>query len=268
MSNRLGWEAFRQQPPRRAAVELGDEVRLRRLELVLEKLGEEVVVAVPLPLRIEREEEEVRAGDRVEHRRRQRAPRDGIAQRRGESLQNGRAAEEQAHVLGLGSKDLLAQVVDDAAVVAGERLDVLARVIASAKRERGQVEARSPALRSLSKSRHGSLVDSEMVKAVDECVGLFGREGECTGVDLDELTLGAQSRECKRGLVPRRDHELDGARQVLEEELEPVMDLGMGDEVVVVEDEHDVAGRGLELVGEHRQQHPCHVEARSLCQDA
>jgi hypothetical protein len=66
----------------------------------------------------------------------------------------------------------------------------------------------------------------------------------------------------------RGHHDLDGARQVLEEELERVMDLGMGDEVVVVEDEHDVARRGLELVDEHRQQHPRHVEAGSLCQDA
>ena len=114
-------------------------VGLQPFELVPQQLGEQVVVAVPLTPTVERDEEEVRAlyfeqplgcVARLEH---------VVAERPRHALQDGRAEQEVAHVRVKPVQHLAAQVVDDVAVIACERLDEGARVVAARERERSEV---------------------------------------------------------------------------------------------------------------------------------
>jgi hypothetical protein len=62
-------EAGFEQPLRRPAVQLREQARVVGLDLVREKIAEQVMVAVPLPLGIQRDQKEVGALDLPEHAR-------------------------------------------------------------------------------------------------------------------------------------------------------------------------------------------------------
>ena len=63
---RLDDQAGLTAPAARPAVKSPDGVGLRSLEFVPEELGEELVVAVPVALAVERDEEQVRALELIE----------------------------------------------------------------------------------------------------------------------------------------------------------------------------------------------------------
>ena len=70
---------------------------------------------------------------------------DGIAQRATQPFENGGLEQEAANQVGLTLQHLFDQIVHDIAVVAGERPDELANVVAPAQRERRQLKSGNPA---------------------------------------------------------------------------------------------------------------------------
>ncbi len=74
--DRLLREPLRATPGRRAAAELA---RGLSPELQLQNLAEQVVVAIPLPAGVERNQEHIRAREVREHRGRVLAPKDRVA---------------------------------------------------------------------------------------------------------------------------------------------------------------------------------------------
>jgi len=109
-------------------VELWDHVGFGAAELVEQQVAEEVVVAVPLTGGVEGLQEEVRALQFLEQAVRADRVDDGVAQRARQPVEDRRVQEEAPNVFGLTVEYLGAQIVDDVAVVAGERRDEAAAV--------------------------------------------------------------------------------------------------------------------------------------------
>ena len=108
--------ASNQAPARRCSSATSVGVLVEQVRA--EDVGEQVVVAVPLPPVVERDDEEVGALERHQGRLAAVASRDGVAERPGESLEDRRPQQELADVRRLAGEDLLAEIVHDVAVVA------------------------------------------------------------------------------------------------------------------------------------------------------
>ena len=86
----------------------------------LQDVGEEVVVAVPAPTVVERDDEQVGAVERLQHGGAVVTAGDGVAQRTAEPIKNRRLNKEIPNTFGLPIEHLVDEVVDDVAVVARE----------------------------------------------------------------------------------------------------------------------------------------------------
>ena len=174
---------------------------------------------------------------------------------RAEAVEQRGPQEEGADLRGLATEHLGAEVVDDVPVVARELADELLGVGGSAtpEGERGEVEACRPALGAFLEPSDGVVPQPEPVQVVQQRLRVLDREAEVRGVDLDELAPGPESRERQRGRRPRRDRELQHAGEVVDEGGDALLDLRVGDQVVVVEDQHDPVLRRGQLVAERRE---------------
>ena len=236
----------------------GPAVQLGRLagELVeepgLQHVGEEVVVAVPPSLVVERHQEEVVAVERLQHRPAVGPARDGVGQRSGQPGQHGGPEEEVADLLGLPVHDLLDEVVDDVAVVPGEPVDEPGGVLPPLQGQGRELQGGDP---SLGPPLEGAdLAGGELEPhPVEVRRGLLLGEPQVGGTHLGQLAAGAQPRQRQRRVRPRRDDEAELGRQVVDQEGHRLVDRRRVDDVVVVEDEHDVLVGGGEVVEEAGQ---------------
>ena len=89
----------------------------------LQNIGKEVVIAIPLALVIERNDEQVAALQGFQHPFAIFLPGDGIAQRTAQPVENGGLQQEAADTFGLALQNLFDQIVQDKTVAAGESLD-------------------------------------------------------------------------------------------------------------------------------------------------
>ena len=112
----------------------------------LQHVGKEVVVAIPPAAVVERDQEQVPSVQRLQHGLAAVLPGDGIAQRAAQPVQDGGLQQEGPDTVGLTLQDLLDQVVDDVAVIAGEAGDEAGDVVSTLHRERRQLERGDPAL--------------------------------------------------------------------------------------------------------------------------
>src|SRR5271169_6605718 len=99
------------------------EARLGPGQLTAKHLREQMVIAVPLAVIVERYEEEVLALQEVNDICRVSGPGNRVAQRRAEPVQHGRPREEPPDVARLPAEHLLAEKVDDEPIVAAELAD-------------------------------------------------------------------------------------------------------------------------------------------------
>ena len=172
----------------------------------VEHVGEQVVVAVPAAAVVERDEEEVRAVQRLEHRLAVRGGTGvvrrahGVAQRSGESGEDGGVEQEAAYVVGLAADDLVGEVVDDEPVVAGESGDERGLVVAVAQRDGGELERRHPALGAGLQRGDVGDGESEPVEVVEVRGDFVRREAEVGCADLDELSACPQPGQGQCGV--------------------------------------------------------------------
>ena len=95
-------------------------------ELDPQQLAEQVMVAVPDPTRIERDQEQIRALDLAQNASSVLGTQDGVAQRRGKTVQNRRPEKEASRVVLHSVEHLGCQIVGDMTMVGGELLDAVA----------------------------------------------------------------------------------------------------------------------------------------------
>ena len=116
-------------------------------------VGEQVVVAVPPALVVERDDEQVLALEGLQHRLTVGATGQGVAEVAGQLVEHGRVEQERAHVVRLPVQNLLDEVVQDEPVASGEGLNELSDVSRSVggagmgpRRQRGQLQPSRPPL--------------------------------------------------------------------------------------------------------------------------
>ena len=133
-------------PRGRGPVERGDGGRLGPAQLQAQEVGEEVVVAEPRPLGVERDDERVRLLEREQDPLGAGAPEQGVGQRTVDPLEDRRAQQQPPHLFGLALEHLGQQVVGDGSLAAGELGDEPLGVGMAGERQRGQPQPRRPAL--------------------------------------------------------------------------------------------------------------------------
>jgi hypothetical protein len=94
-------------------VELTDPVRIPGSQTGAQRIGEEVVVAVPPALVVEWDDEEVLALERLQHRLTVGATGQGVAEGAGHLIEHGGVEQERAYLVRLPVQDLLDEVVED-----------------------------------------------------------------------------------------------------------------------------------------------------------
>jgi hypothetical protein len=211
-------------------------------------VGEQVVVAVPLPAVVERHQEQVGVLQAHEPAPAPRAAGDGVAQRPGESFEDRRLEQEAPDVLGQARQHLLGEVVDDVAVVAGEPRDERPDVVAAPHREGRELQGGDPALGAPVERRDVVLGERQAHRPVEVGGGLLLGEAQVGGPDLEQLTPRAPPRQGERRVDPGREHEVELLHAVLEQERDPVVHGRRRHEVEIIEDEQEVARHPADVV--------------------
>ena len=224
--------------------------RVDRGELQLEQLAEEMVVAVPLAVRVERDEEAVAALQlpqplggvgAAEHR---------VAERCAEASEHRGLEQEAAGVPVERVEHLAGEVVGDVPVVAVERAHAGLRLGQPAQPQRGEVEPRRPALGSLHEQRDVLVVEGDGLALDEQLARLVESERELGGADLGERAARAQPPERERGIGARRRHDARVRRQVLDRVLERGEALVVAEHVQVVQHDGERLPVGRDAVHE------------------
>ena len=76
---------------------------------------------------------------------------------------------------------------------------------------------------------------------------------QITGADLEQLPTHAQPGEGKLGIRARGEHQVQGSRQMIEQEEHALLDGLVRDHMVVIQDEDDFSVHLHELLEQGRQ---------------
>src|SRR5215212_324278 len=247
------------QPHARPFAQGGHQVGLAARELVEQQLGEEMVVAVPLSLLVQRNHEQVGAGELAQESARTLPTRDRIAQRASHRPQDRGLEQKLPYILGESSQNLLSQEGDDVAVAAAKRLDECMLVLLVLQGEGSEVDPRRPPFGTLEQHREVIGADAKPHLLVQQAIGFILGEGELLGADLVHLSLGPKPSQWQRRVRAARDDEVDVLGEVLQEEGHRVMRALLGHELIVIEHQDDLIGQLRDLVyerGERRFDEP------------
>ena len=143
-------------PQARPGVELvHDRVGLGLSKPLAQQVAKEVVVAIPVTLAVERNDEQVRALEMLQRllARRGGVQGHGIAQGSAQPIEDRRAEQELADGRRLTPKDLLDEIVEHEAVAPRERPDECGGILVSPQGDGRELKAGDPALRASSRGR-------------------------------------------------------------------------------------------------------------------
>ena len=126
-------------------MQFGDLVGPLITEVGLQHVREKVVVAVPVAVVVERDQEQVGAVEGFQGGLAAGFTCDGVAERAVQTVQQAGAEQEGADLFGLPCQHLLDQVVHDVPVIARESGDEGADVFSSLHRDGGELERGNPA---------------------------------------------------------------------------------------------------------------------------
>ena len=148
----IGQQPVLGEPSAGRGVQLGDPVGMPGSQTGTQRVGEEVVVAVPPALVVERDDEQVLALEGLEHRLTVGAAGQGVAETAGQLVEHGGVEQERADLVRLPVQDLLDEVVEDEPMASGEGLDEPGDVAGrrgagmGPGRQRGQLQPGRPPL--------------------------------------------------------------------------------------------------------------------------
>ncbi len=114
------------------SVQLQSKLGLLVFEMSLQDVGEQVVIAVPATLIVERNDEGIPSFQGVQHRLAVASLGDSVTERAAHPIEDAGVQEERPDVGGEALQDLLDQVVDDVSVVArkpGDEVDLRREVV-------------------------------------------------------------------------------------------------------------------------------------------
>ena len=223
-------------------------------------VGEEMVVAVPPALVVERDHEQVLALEGLQHRLTVGTTGQGVAQAAGQLVEHRGVEKERPHVVRLPVQNLLDEVVEDESMASGEGLHELGDISGPAGgagmgpgRQRGQLQpGRPPSVRASSAATSRGL-QPQPHHLVEELLRFVGGEPEIRGPHLHELATRTQPRQRERRVGPSRHRQRDLRRQVVQQEGHRLMDGGSLDHVEVVERHHRGTGEDVEIIDQADQ---------------
>src|SRR5262249_32625491 len=132
------------------------------------------------------------------------------AERPAEPVKHGAREQEVSQWGRLPVEHLKAQVIDDLLVVAGERFDELAGIVAALERQPRELQTRRPALRALMEAHDLSMIKVYADRPGEKGAGLSDAEPQVGGAYLGQLPSGSQAAERQRWVGPRGDHDVSG----------------------------------------------------------
>ena len=216
------------------------------LGLVEECVAHQPVTAEPGPLVVERGDEEVGIDEVREHARGAGRLQGGVAQLTGPQLE--RSGSDQQVALGIGQvgQHLGSEVVQDVTLVPARP------AVVATKGQRGELQPRRPALGATPYALADNLGHHDPGDRGHQRLGLVRREAQVAGAQLGELRARPQPSQGQRWVGPGGDHHSERLGRVGDQELDRFVDPGVGERVVVVEDQH-VGGRGRRQLVEQRR---------------
>ena len=221
-----------------------------------EEVGEEVVVPVPAPFVVERDDEQVCTDEVLQGPLAgcRRVAEDCIAERAGELVEDGRLQQERLDRSGLLLQDLLDEVVHHEAVAPRERFDEPGRAGSSPHREGRQLQAGDPPLGARLQGGDGFGGEVEAHRVVEEAGGFVWSEAEIGGAHLGEMAPRPQTRQGEGRVLTRRDDEVNRRRQVLDKKGQRGVHRRIVDGVVIVQDEGEGSVGSGEIVEENGEE--------------
>ncbi len=212
---------------------------LPRLEPGFEELGEQAVVPVPFPARIEREEEDIGGLELLQHRLAAAAADHRVAQRRGKPVEDRRAAQKIAGLLREPLQDFNDEIIHHVAVIAAEgRQEFFPLGAFLPKGERRELQSGHPAFGPGFQRLHHLRRKGEVHRAGEEFRGFGEREPQIGLAQFGDLSERAEARQGQGRILARSEGEVQRRRDVLDQESHDFVDRGGRDEVVIVEDQH------------------------------
>ena len=191
-----------------AQVEAGDQFRVLVAQMRPEDVGEQLVVPVPLPLVVERPEEQVRPFQGCEHGPAAGLLEDGIAEVGTERVEDRRPRQEVANLVGLAGQDLVDEVVDDIPVVAREPGDETGDVVPALHGQGGELQRGRPPFGPGPERGHVVGSDGQPADVGQVGRGLVDGEAQVSGSDLDELAACPQPCQREVGVCAGADHDV------------------------------------------------------------
>ena len=253
VAHRLERVAVLGVPRRRRPVQCLDGLRRAAAQLQPQQVGEQVVVAEPRAGGVDRDDQRVRLLELVQQPRPVAAAGQRVGERAADALEDACAHQQRAHLRRLGGERLVEQVVGDRALAAGEFGDEAPRCLVAGERQRGEAQARRPALGALLQAAHVAVADRHPSPG-QQLAGLLIREVQVGGADLQQLAYQAQPVQAELRVATADDDRVQPRGRRAEQLLEPVERLGRAQLVEVVEDQEDRARERVEALDQAREE--------------
>ena len=218
---------------------------------VSQQLAEQMVVAIPLAPAVEGHHKAVRTPERLERARGPRRLEHCVAQSGRHAVEDRGVREEPRLDRRQPRQELVTEVGRDKPVVAVELLGAARARPSGLERQRREVQAGRPALRPLGQLGDRAPVELD-ARLFQEQPTLLLVQPELRDADLVHPSLRSPAGERQCGLLSARDRDLRPGRNVLDERREHVQTRGIGDEVKIVEHEHQSALERRECAPETR----------------
>ena len=238
MADRLGGIAVVRVPLRRSPMQYRRPLWCRAGQLMPQQAAEQVVIPEPAVLVVQRDQEQVGTMYFADQFCAVGPSRELVAQRRAHTVEDGGHQEELTHQGGLARQHLVAEIVDDVPVRAGETLDKGRRVSPAAQPQGRQLQACGPSLGPRQQPEHVPLRQLRLEPVTEEFPCLAGAEPEIFGPQLGHITAHSEPAERQRRVGPGDEHEVQLRWGMAEQRRDRCVHLGTGDEVVIVQHEN------------------------------
>ena len=217
-----------------------------------------MVIAVPLPPVVERDDEQVGVFEIVERLLAggwRHLAQDGVTQRAGHAVQNRSPQQEGLNAFGLALKDLFDQIIQDVVLAAGEGRQEAGNIFTPPHGERRQLQPGDPPLGAALQSGDVFGRQAQAHHLVEERGRFVRRKAQVGGAQFHQLATRAQAGKRKWRIDPAGNDQVHGRRQVVKQKRDRVVDRLRLDDVVIVEDEDKILWDGRHRVDQAGQEH-------------
>ena len=197
----------------------GQQLRVAPLELRTEEIAEQMVVAIPLAVIVERDDEGIGTREVLKRSSRVVYAEHCIAQGRRHVIEDRRPEQETLEMVRLAVQHLFHEVVGDLLLIAGQTGSPHGGIVTAAQRQRGQRNRGGPALRPLAQGPGRRLRELQSC-ARGNITGLHRVQGEERGPDLDQIPTCAEPAERHPRIAARDQHQLTAGSNLVDEKRE------------------------------------------------